>query len=80
MTGGRAPGAGPPVCSTWPTLPLPAKDTQAPPRLLPMWDSTLLAPRRRRAAHPPEVPAFWSCGATATCCLALLVDGQVVGV
>ena len=59
--------------------PLPAEDLPAPPRLLGMWDSTLLAYRDRSRIIPPEYRrrVLQSNGDTLP---ALLVDGYVAGV
>ncbi|MFE2972292.1 DNA glycosylase AlkZ-like family protein [Streptomyces sp. NPDC059340] len=54
---------------------VPAEDTPAPPRLLPMWDSIPDGPYRRRSGCARGVPA-WSSGATATCCSACSSMGR----
>jgi hypothetical protein len=58
---------------------VPAEDTQAPPRLLPMWDSTLLAHAGAGRLVPEEYRPLVvrRNGDTLPC---LLVDGQVAGV
>jgi hypothetical protein len=58
---------------------VPADDTPAPPRLLPMWDSTLLAHAVPGRFMPPEYrPLVVRRNGDVLPCL--LVDGQVVGV
>jgi hypothetical protein len=58
---------------------VPADDTPAPPRLLPMWDSTLLAHAVPGRVMPPEYrPLVVRRNGDVLPCL--LVDGQVVGV
>ncbi|MGC0272498.1 winged helix DNA-binding domain-containing protein [Pseudactinotalea sp. Z1739] len=59
--------------------PLPEEDTPAPPRLLPMWDSVLLAYSDRSRIIPPEYRGhvIRRNGDTLP---AVLVDGQVAGV
>ncbi|MFE7748212.1 winged helix DNA-binding domain-containing protein [Streptomyces sp. NPDC057428] len=58
---------------------VPADDTSAPPRLLPMWDSTLLAHAVPGRLMPPEYrPLVVRRNGDVLPCL--LVDGQVVGV
>jgi hypothetical protein len=62
-----------------PDHPLPAKDTAAPPRLLPMWDSLLLAYADRSRVIPPAYrkAVIRSNGDVLP---TLLVDGEVAGV
>jgi Winged helix DNA-binding domain len=62
-----------------PGAPLPDENTAAPPRLLPMWDSILLAYRDRGRVVPPEYRTliFRRNGDVLP---ALLVDGYVAGV
>ena len=62
-----------------PGVALPDEDTPAPPRLLPMWDSTLLAYADRSRIIPPDYRAhvIRRNGDTLP---TLLVDGQVAGV
>ncbi|MEV6263636.1 winged helix DNA-binding domain-containing protein [Streptomyces sp. NPDC051784] len=58
---------------------VPAQDTPAPPRLLPMWDSTLLAHAVPGRIMPPEFrPLVVRRNGDVLPCL--LVDGQVAGV
>ncbi|MFC9056485.1 winged helix DNA-binding domain-containing protein [Streptomyces sp. NPDC057074] len=58
---------------------VPAEDTEAPPRLLPMWDSTLLAHVVPGRFLPPEYrPAVVRRNGDVLPCL--LVDGRVAGV
>jgi hypothetical protein len=62
-----------------PGAPLPAEDTVAPPRLLPMWDSILLAYAGRSRVVPPKYRTviFRRNGDVLP---TLLVDGYVAGV
>jgi hypothetical protein len=58
---------------------LPAEDSPAPPRLLPMWDSTLLAYADRARMMPPEYRKL-AIRSNGDVLPTLLVDGQVAGV
>jgi Winged helix DNA-binding domain len=58
---------------------LPDEDTPAPPRLLPMWDSTLLAYAERDRIVPPEYRKVVS-RSNGDTLPTLLVDGYVAGV
>ena len=58
---------------------LPAEDTPAPPRLLPMWESVLLAYSDRRRVMPPEYRRL-VIHQNGDVLPALLVDGYVAGV
>jgi hypothetical protein len=62
-----------------PGAPLPDEDVDAPPRLLPMWDSVLLAHADRRRVVPPEHRAA-VIRRNGDVLPTLLVDGQVRGV
>jgi Winged helix DNA-binding domain len=59
--------------------PRPAEDTPAPPRLLPMWDSVLLAYADRSRVVPPEYRRLVTRN-NGDVLPTLLVDGQVAGV
>jgi hypothetical protein len=59
--------------------PLPAEDTPAPPRLLPMWDSVLLAYFDRGRVIPPEYRRVIA-RSNGDVLPTLLVDGYVAGV
>ncbi len=62
-----------------PGAPLPAEDTFAPPRLLPMWDSILLAYSDRNRVVPPDYrPVIFRRNGDVL--PTLLVDGYVAGV
>jgi hypothetical protein len=58
---------------------LPPEDSPAPPRLLPMWDSTLLAYADRRRIIPPDYRALVT-RKNGDVLPTLLVDGYVAGV
>ncbi|WP_440068642.1 winged helix DNA-binding domain-containing protein [Streptosporangium sp. OZ121] len=62
-----------------PGAPLPAEDTAAPPRLLPMWDSVLLAYSDRSRIIPPEYRSL-VIRRNGDVLPTLLVDGYVAGV
>jgi hypothetical protein len=62
-----------------PGSPLPAEDTPAPPRLLPMWDSTLLAYADRSRVIPPDYRRLVA-RSNGDVLPTLLVDGYVAGV
>ena len=62
-----------------PGAPLPAEDTVAPPRLLPMWDSILLAYSDRSRVVPPDYRPL-IIRRNGDVLPALLVDGYVAGV
>lgn len=62
-----------------PGAPLPAEDTPAPPRLLPMWDSLLLAYHDRSRVIPPEYRRL-VIRQNGDVLPTLLVDGYVAGV
>jgi hypothetical protein len=62
-----------------PGAPLPAEDTPAPPRLLPMWDSTLLAYADRSRVIPPDHRRLVARN-NGDVLSTLLVDGSVAGV
>jgi hypothetical protein len=62
-----------------PGAPLPAEDTVAPPRLLPMWDSVLLAYSDRSRVIPPEYRPI-VIRRNGDVLPTLLVDGYVAGV
>jgi Winged helix DNA-binding domain len=62
-----------------PGTPLPAEDTPAPPRLLPMWDSTLLAYADRGRVIPPDHRRQVT-RSNGDVLPTLLVDGHVAGV
>ena len=62
-----------------PGAPLPAEDTVAPPRLLPMWDNTLLAYFDRSRVVPPEYRPL-VIKRNGDVLPTMLVDGQVAGV
>jgi hypothetical protein len=62
-----------------PGAPLPPADTFAPPRLLPMWDSILLAYSDRRRVIPPDYRPF-VIRRNGDVLPTLLVDGYVAGV
>ena len=62
-----------------PGAPLPAEDTPAPPRLLPMWDSTLLAYADRSRVIPPDYRRLVARN-NGDVLPTLLVDGSVAGV
>ncbi|MFD7710581.1 winged helix DNA-binding domain-containing protein [Streptomyces sp. NPDC059786] len=75
----RVPGPGRAVLFDLPGATVPADDTPAPPRLLPMWDSTLLAHAVPGRLMPPEYrPLVVRRNGDVLPCL--LVDGQVAGV
>ena len=65
-------------CSTWPTRHCPTPGTPAPPRLLPMWDSTLLAfdDRTRIVSDEDRARVIARNGDVAP---TFLVDGRVAG-
>ncbi|WP_018352856.1 winged helix DNA-binding domain-containing protein [Longispora albida] len=80
--GSRVTGVAGPGGSTLYDIPggeYPAGDTPAPPRLLPMWDSTLLAYDDRSRILPPEYRAT-VIRRNGDVLPALLVDGYVAGV
>jgi hypothetical protein len=62
-----------------PGAPLPDEETPAPPRLLPMWDSTLLAYADRSRVIPPDHRRLVTRN-NGDVLPALLVDGYVAGV
>jgi hypothetical protein len=62
-----------------PGAPLPAEDTVAPPRLLPMWDSILLAYSDRSRVVPPDYRSL-IIRRNGDVLPTLLVDGYVAGV
>ncbi|HEU4900113.1 MAG TPA: winged helix DNA-binding domain-containing protein [Actinomycetota bacterium] len=62
-----------------PGAPLPAEDTPAPPRLLPMWDSTLLAYADRSRVIPPDHRRLVARN-NGDVLPTLLIDGSVAGV
>jgi Winged helix DNA-binding domain len=62
-----------------PRAPLPTEDTPAPPRLLPMWDSVLLAYFDRSCVLPPDYRRLVA-RSTGDVLPTLLVDGYVAGV
>ena len=62
-----------------PGAPLPAEDTPAPPRLLPMWDSILLAYLDRSRVVPPDYRRLVTRN-NGDVLPTLLVDGHVAGV
>jgi hypothetical protein len=62
-----------------PGAPLPAEDTPAPPRLLPMWDSILLAYSDRSRVIPPDYRRLVTRD-NGDVLPTLLVDGYVAGV
>jgi hypothetical protein len=62
-----------------PGAPLPAEDTVAPPRLLPMWDGILLAYADRSRVVPPEYRPLIT-RRNGDVLPTLLVDGHVAGV
>jgi Winged helix DNA-binding domain len=62
-----------------PGVPLPAEDTPAPPRLLPMWDSVLLAYADRSRVIPPDYRRLVTRN-NGDVLPAALVDGHVAGV
>lgn len=62
-----------------PGAPLPPEDTPAPPRLLPMWDSTLLAYADRDRVIPPDYRRLVA-RSNGDVLPTLLVDGYVAGV
>ncbi|POX45735.1 winged helix DNA-binding domain-containing protein [Streptomyces sp. Ru72] len=75
----RVPGPGRAVLFDLADATVPADDIPAPPRLLPMWDSTLLAHAVPGRLMPPEYrPLVVRRNGDVLPCL--LVDGQVVGV
>ncbi|WP_018549476.1 winged helix DNA-binding domain-containing protein [Streptomyces sp. LaPpAH-108] len=75
----RVPGPGRAALFDLADAAVPADDTPAPPRLLPMWDSTLLAHAVPGRLMPPEYrPLVVRRNGDVLPCL--LVDGQVAGV
>ncbi len=62
-----------------PRLPLPDPETPAPPRLLPVWDATLLAHARRAQILPEEHRTTVFNVKTPQSIATFLVDGQVAG-
>jgi winged helix DNA-binding protein len=62
-----------------PRAPLPEADTPAPPRLLPVWDSTLLVHARRTQILPEDYRALVFNVKTPHSVNTFLVDGQVAG-
>ena len=62
-----------------PDAPLPAEDTPAPPRLMAMWDSTLMAYRDRSRVIPPDYRTVVMRN-NGDVLPTLLVDGHVAGV
>jgi hypothetical protein len=62
-----------------PGVPVPDEDTPAPPRLLPMWDSVLLAYADRSRVIPPEYRRV-VIRSNGDVLPTLLVDGYVAGV
>lgn len=61
-----------------PEAPRPGEDVVAPPRLLPMWDNTLLAYADRSRIIPPEYREL-ICRRNGNVLPTLLVDGRVAG-
>ena len=66
-------------CSTFPAHPAPSEDTPAPPRLMAMWDSVLLAYADRSRVIPPEYRKL-DARMNGDVLPTLLVDGYVAGV
>jgi hypothetical protein len=62
-----------------PRLPLPAADTPAPPRFLPVWDATLLVHARRAQILPEEHRGKVFNTRTPQSMETFTVDGQVAG-
>jgi hypothetical protein len=62
-----------------PRAPLPDRDTPAPPRFLPVWDSTLLVHARRTQILPEEYRPLVFNTKTPHSVNTFLVDGQVAG-
>jgi hypothetical protein len=62
-----------------PRLPLPAADTPAPPRLLPVWDATMLAHARRTQVLPEEHRSKIFNTKTPQSMPTFLIDGRVAG-
>jgi hypothetical protein len=62
-----------------PRLPLPDPDTPAPPRLLPVWDATMLAHARRTQVLPEEHRSKVFNTKTPQSMPTFLVDGRVAG-
>ena len=62
-----------------PRAPLPAADTPAPPRFLPVWDATLLVHARRTQILPEEYRPLVFNTNTPQSVNTFLVDGQVAG-
>ncbi|MFM9584384.1 winged helix DNA-binding domain-containing protein [Streptomyces caniscabiei] len=62
-----------------PGAPRPPEDTPAPPRLLPMWDSTLLAYADRSRLLPPDYRTYVT-RMNGDVLPTLLVDGKVAGI
>jgi hypothetical protein len=62
-----------------PRLPLPAPETPAPPRLLPVWDATMLVHARRTQLLPEEHRAKIFNTKTPQSMHTFLVDGRVAG-
>jgi hypothetical protein len=62
-----------------PRLPLPGADTPAPPRLLPVWDATLLAHARRSQVLPEEHRSKIFNTKTPQSMPTFLIDGRVAG-
>lgn len=75
----EAEGPGGVVLHDVPDAPLPDEDTPAPPRLLPMWDNTLLAYADRSRLIPPDYRAVVT-RRNGDVLPTLLVDGYVAGV
>jgi len=75
----RVPGPGRAVLYDLPGATVPAEDTPAPPRLLPMWDSVLLAHALPGRVMPPDHRPL-VVRRNGDILPTLLVDGQVAGV
>ena len=75
----RHEGPGGAVLYDVPGSPLPPEDSPAPPRLLPMWESTLLAYADRARMMPPEYRKLVA-RSNGDVLPTLLVDGHVAGV
>ena len=73
------PGRTAPSCSTCPAGSLPAEDVACPPRLMAMWDSTLLAYADRSRIIPPDYRRL-VIRQNGDVLPTLLVDGYVAGV
>jgi hypothetical protein len=62
-----------------PRMPIPAPETPAPPRFLPVWDATLLVHARRTGILPEEYRPLIFNVKTPNSANTFLVDGRVVG-